>query len=289
MAFSTKLFRIVITNHYYKTQTRSDFEIQPLPSTKQWLDQRKVVVLNQIDGIELVWLSENYDNPLALFETKAQGITLSFVMTLKNNQVLNVSALEVGHLTGEVYRLHNGQSQQHLLHSGPFMSPSDLVATKQVKSYPTAPGWNVFAMIDIDLSIWLQQLSKANNSSLFTDLNQPYRINIQNRATFWRYYIVDTKKQLNKDIKVVSKLDSAYFGAAELSKDSPDLYCIASTTPIELYDQYDGFFSLCQPADTETTPGIKTLLEKLPFPTYDSLKKDGKNQKKYYNDIVVYV
>ena len=288
MAFSTKLFRIVITNHYYKTQTRSDFEIQPLPSTKKWLDQRKVVVLNQIDGIELVWLSENYDNPLALFATKAQGITLSFVMSLKNNHVLNVSELEVGHLTGQVYHLHNGQTQQHLLHNGPFMNPSDLVAIKQVQSYPTEPGWNVFAMIDIDLATWLQQLDK-DNSSLFADLNQPYRINIQNRATFWRYYIVDTQKQLNKGIKVVSKLDRSYFGAAELSTDNPDLYCIASTTPIELYDQYDAFFSLCKPDDSETTPGLKTLLEKLPFPTYDSLKKDRKNKKKYYNDIVVYV
>ena len=287
MAFSTKLFRVIISNNYYKSKSSDDFYIQPTKPTERWMKRRKVCILNHQDGIELLWLSENYDNPLELFQTKVDGVTLSFVMTLKNNQLLNLSNLEVGHPTGQVYYLHNlHNNNSNLLHSKDFISKLDLFDIKNIVHYPTQPGWNIFAIIDINCNEWFHQLSKST-SSLFAG-PKSYEIKIQNRSTFWRYYFIDTKKRLNGTIKILSKGDPSYFDKVKASKDLPNVYCIESINPIKLYDQYDWVFSLYE-IDKNGTKSDKILLEQLPYPTYDSLKKDKKNKKKHYSDIVVYV
>jgi len=287
MAFLTKIFKIVVSNSYYSSVTSNDFEIQPTHPTKNWLNQRKIRIINHSDGIELVWLSENYDNPLELLQKKANHVTASFVMTLKNSQVLNVSELEVGQPMGKVYYFHNKHNKEdQLLHPNSFISEVDLVDIAQVQSYPNEPGWDIFAIIDIEMSRWFADLSRHKHT-LFTPLTITYEIKIQNRATFWRYCVVDTQKQLNGKIKVESQGDVA-FEDVKFAKEPKDVYYIESTHPIPLYDRYDSFFSLCQ-IDKGETNDKKVLIEKLPYPTYDSLKKDKKNQKKYYSDIVVYV
>ncbi|WP_243018231.1 MULTISPECIES: hypothetical protein [Candidatus Cardinium] len=288
MAFTTKLFRIVVSNSYYKSNAiQNDFNIQPIRSTACWMAERKVRILDHPDGIELIWLSQGYDDPLALLKKKADGITLSFVMTLKNSQALNLAQLETGYSNGQVYYLYNGHaSNNHLLHSKAFMSESDLMKIQDVPHYPTEPGWNVFAMIDIDLTHCIHALSKQKNS-LFA---QPvtYRIKIQNRSTFWRYYLVDTKKRLSGSLTILSNGDDSYFSQVKPSTKFRDTYCAESTMPMELCDQYDRSFSLCV-FDKNSPKGETILLEKLPYPTYDSLKKDGTGKKKLYSDIVVYV
>ncbi|MGI2262171.1 hypothetical protein ACRRVA_02590 [Candidatus Cardinium hertigii] len=287
MAFATKLFRIAISNNYYKSNNvQNDFDIEPTFSTASWMVQRRVRMLRHSDGIELIWLSQDYDHPLELFKKKAEGIILSFMMILKNNQALNLSELDAGYPTGEVYYLSNRYGNSDLLHNKPFMSRSDLVKIREVKHYPTQPGCNVFAMIDIDLTHWVHLLSKQKEP-LFTK-TIVYKIKIQNRSTFWRYYLVDTKKRLNGLLTILSKEDGSYFTAVKASTEFPNTYCAESTMAMELCDQYDRSFSLCK-LDKSTEEHKTIVLEKLPYPTYDSLKKDKTNKKKLYSDIVVYV
>lgn len=289
MAFSTKLFRIAISNNYYKSNNvKNDFDIEPIPSASSWMEQRQVRMLRHSDGIGLVWLSQNYDNPMELLRKKADGVVLSFVMTLKNTQALNLSELEAGHPTGQVYYLHNRHNNSdNSLHSKPFVSTSDMVKIKELGHYPTQPGWNVFALIDIDLSHWMGKLSKQKNM-LFTGLNS-YKIKVQNRSTFWRYYLVDTKQQLNGTLKISTKgSDIAYFGAVKPATALPNTYYAESTAPIAFCDQYDHFFSLSK-FDKSGEKNEKILLERLPYPTYDAIRRDGSNKKKLYSDIVVYV
>ncbi|WP_419241499.1 hypothetical protein [Cardinium endosymbiont of Nabis limbatus] len=286
MAFTTKLFRIAISNDYYKSgNVQNDFAIQPTQSTAAWLTARRVRLLDHPDGIELIWLSQHYDDPLTLFQQKAEGITLSFVMTLKNSQALNLSELEAGYPTGAVYYLHNGHTHNnHSLHRKTFMSSADLVKIQEVVHYPTEPGWNVFAMIDIDLAHWAHALSKQKDSRCPAPVT--YAIKVKNRSTFWRYYVVDTKNQLNGPLGILSEGDPSYFSVVKASSELPNTYCAESTKPMELCDRYDRSFSLCKLGGTK---GETILIEKLPYPTYDSLKKDKSNTKKRYSDIVVYV
>ncbi|TDG95291.1 hypothetical protein CCPUN_05450 [Cardinium endosymbiont of Culicoides punctatus] len=288
MAFVTKLFRIMISNRYYQVHnSENDFDIIPLPSTSSWMTQHQIRMLHYADGIELVWLSQNYDHPLELFKKKANGVTLSFVMTLKNTQTLNLSELEAGHPTGQVYYLHNRHDHNdNLLHGNAFISPLDLVKIKEVAHYPTQPGWNVFAIIDMDLSYWMRQLSKQKDIGVHN-----YKIKIQNRSTFWRYYLVDTRNQLNGKCKILPKGDSNIFcfGAVKSSTELPNTYYATSTAPIAFCDKYDYFFSLATFDKSDTGKNEKILLEKLPYPTYDSIKRDKGDKKKLYSDIVVYV
>lgn len=286
MVFATKLFRIAISNHYYKSNNvRDDFDIEPTRSTGSWMAERRVRILRYSDGIALIWLSQDYDHPLELFKKKTDGITLSFVMTLKNSQALNLLELEVGYSTGQVYYLYNGHTHNHnWLHSKPFMGSADLVKIQEVAHYPTQPGWNVFAMIDIDLTHWSYTVSKQKDSRFVEPIT--YSIKIQNRSTFWRYHLVDTQKRLNGPLSILSKGDTAYFSPVKASTELPHTYCAESTMPIELCDQYDHSFSLCKLSGAK---GETILLEKLPYPTYDSLKKDKDDKKKLYSDIVVYV
>lgn len=283
MAFTTKLFRIVISNGYYKSnKPQNDFDIEPTKATASWMAARRVRLLGHPDGIELIWLSQDYDHPLALFKKKSAGITFSFVVTLKNSQLLNLAELEAGYSTGQVYYLHNGHTDHHLLHSKASMGKSDLVKIQDVPHYPTGPGWNVFAMIDIDLTRFVHALSDQKERTLVAPIT--YTIKIQNRATFWRYYFVDTNQQLGKALKILSKGDASYFGAVKALPECPNTYCVESTRPMELCDRYDRSFSLCTLGGAK---GETILLEKLPYPTYDALKKD--KGKKHYSDIVVYV
>lgn len=203
------------------------------------------------------------------------------MMILKNNQALNLSQLDAGYPTGEVYYLSNRYGNSDLLHNKPFMSRSDLVKIREVKHYPTQPGCNVFAMIDIDLTHWVHLLSKQKDP-LFTK-TIVYKIKIQNRSTFWRYYVVDTKKRLNGLLTILSKEDGSYFTAVKASTEFPNTYCAESTMAMELCDQYDRSFSLCK-LDKSTEEHTTIVLEKLPYPTYDSLKKDKTNKK---NSIVI--
>lgn len=280
MAFTTKLFRIVISNHYYKSNNvRNDFHIEPTRSTASWMAARRVRMLRHADGIELIWLSQDYDHPLELFKKKADGVTLSFVVTLKNSQALNFLELEIGYPIGQVYYLHNGHTHHHnWLHSAPFMSKSDLVKIQEVAHYPS--GGSPFAMIDIDLVRWIHALSKQKDDLCVEPIT--YEIKVQNRSTFWRYYLVDTQKRLSGPLSILSKGDASYFSEVKVSTEFPNTYCAESTMPMELCDQYDRSFSLLGGAKGETI-----LLEKLPYPAYDSLKKD--KEKKRYSDIVVYV
>ena len=284
MAFATKLFRIVVSNSYYKSNNvQNDFDIEPIQATASWMAARRVRILRHSDGIELIWLSQDYDHPLELFKKKADGITLSFVMTLKNSQTLNLAELEAGYPTGQVYYLYNGHTDHNnLLHSKAFMGKSDLVKIQEVPHYPTGPGWNVFAMIDIDLTHWIHALQKDSRSVAPIT----YTVRIQNRSTFWRYYLVDTQKRLNGTLGILSQGDASYFSEVKPSTKFPNTYCAESTIPMELCDQYDRSFSLCR-LDKSVAKNETILLEKLPYPTYDSLKKD--NKKKLYSDIVVYV
>ncbi len=287
MAFTTKLFRIAISNDYYKSDhVRNDFDIEPTHATASWMAARRVrMLLCAADGIALIWLSQDYDHPLELFKKKADGITLSFVMTLKNTQVLNRSELEAGYATGQVYYLHNAHPHHNnWLHSQPFMGKADLVKIQEVVHYPTEPGWNVFAIIDIDLTHWMHTLSKQKNDLFAEPI--VYKIKVRNRSTFWRYYVVDNKKRLSGPLRILSKGDASYFTEIKASTEFPNTYFAESTKPIELCDQYDRSFSLCK---LDKSGSETILLEKLPYPTYDSLKKDRADQKKRYSDIVVYV
>ncbi|WP_123663564.1 hypothetical protein [Candidatus Cardinium hertigii] len=289
MALYTKLFRIVIANSYYKSANiGNDFDIEPTPSTGSWMVQRKVRMLRHSDGIELIWFSENYDNPLALFKKKVEGVTISFIMSLKNSQALNRLELETGYPTGQVYYLHNrhDNNSNHLLHSKAFMGAADLVKISAVDHYPTHPGWDVFAMIDINLDLWLAKLSNPANNQLAA--YSTYKIRIQNRSTFWRYYLIDTAKRLQGTLSILSKGDPSYFGEVKASTEFPNTYCAESTMPMALCDQYDHYFSLSE-IDKSGEKNTKILLEMLPYPTHDSLKKDKSNKKKLYSDIVVYV
>ena len=285
MAFTTKLFRIAISNHYYKSNNaQNDFDIVPTRSTASWMAARRVRMLHHSYGIELIWLSQDYDDPLALFKRKAEGITLSFVMTLKNGALFNLLELEPGHSTGQVYYLHNGHTHDpNCLHSKAFMSSADLAKIQEVVHYPTEPGWNVFAIIDIELTHWMDALSKQKNSPVVPPI--VYTIKMKNRATFWRYYVVDTKKQFDGALAILSKGDASYFSQVKASTESPHTYWAESTMPMELCDRYDRSFSLCKLGGAKG----ETILEKLPYPSYDSLKQDKRNTKKRYSDIVVYV
>ncbi|TSJ80971.1 MAG: hypothetical protein NMK33_00275 [Candidatus Cardinium sp.] len=284
MAFITKLFRIAISNHYYKSNNaRNDFDIAPTRSTASWMAARKVRILPHSDGIELIWLSQDYDDPLTLFKKKAEGITLSFVMTLKSGWLLNLLELEAAYPTGQVYYLYNGRTHDpNCLHSKTFMGSADLAGIQDVVHYPTEPGWNVFAIIDIDLTHWIDALQKGS----LVGAPIVYKINIKNRATFWRYYVVDTKKQLSGALGILSKGDASYFSQVKACTELSDTYCAESTMPMELCDQYDRSFSLCKLGGAK---GETILLERLPYPSYDSLKQDKRNTKKHYSDIVVYV
>ncbi|WP_342265094.1 hypothetical protein [Cardinium endosymbiont of Philonthus spinipes] len=286
MAFTTKLFRITISNNYYKSNNAcNDFDIEPTRSTASWMAARRVRMLRHLDGIELIWLSQDYDHPLELFQKKADGITLSFVMTLKNSQALNLLELESGYSTGQVYHLYNWHAHHHnWLHSKPFMGSVDLVKIEEVAHYPTGPGGNVFALIDIDLNHLGQAISKQKEPLFVEPIT--YTIKVQNRSTFWRYYLVDTNKRLGGSLGILSKGDASYFGKVKVSTEFPNTYCAESTMPMELCDQYDRSFSLCKLGGEK---GATILLEKLPYPTFDSLKKDKVNKKKHYSDIVVYV
>lgn len=288
MAFTTKLFQIVISNNYYKSNNAgNDFGIVPAPSTVYWMEQRRVRMLYHSDGIELIWLSQNYDNPLELFKKKTDGIILSFVMMLKNNQALNFLELEAGHPTGQVYYLHNRHTNNNdLLHCQDFMSASDLVKIQEVVHYPTQPGWDVFGLIDIDLSHWANKLSRQENRLL--EGFPIYKIKVQNRATFWRYYLVGTKQRLSGTLRILAQGDPTCFSSVKVAREFPNAYCAESITPLKLCDQYDHFFSLCK-LDKSEEKKETVLLDKLPYPMPDSLKKDKTNKKKFYSDIVVYV
>lgn len=89
-------------------------------------------------------------------------------------------------------------------------------------------------------------------------------------------------------LTILSKEDGSYFTAVKASTEFPNTYCAESTMAMELCDQYDRSFSLCK-LDKSTEEHTTIVLEKLPYPTYDSLKKDKTNKKKLYSDIVVYV
>lgn len=287
MPFITKLFRIVVSNGYYKSHSdlRNDFDIEPTALTASWMAQRGIRILDRPDGIELVWLSQGYDTPLELFKKKSEGVVLSFVMVLKNSRTLNLSDLESGYATGETYYLHNGYPN-NLMHSKASITKSDLVKVKDLPHYPTHPGPHVFALIDVDFSHWTRNVNKQKTNLFFDPVT--YKIKIQNRATFWRYYLVDTKKRLNGVLQILSKGNDSYFTDVKVWDETPNTYCAESTMPIDLYDTYDHSFSLCS-LDTSVAKNEITILEKLPYPTYDSLKKDGSNKKKLYSDIVVYV
>ncbi len=290
MAFATKLFRIVVSNRYYKLKEQggADFDIQPIKASEAWMQHRNIRMLQHPDGIELVWLSELYDDPLALLKAKTEGITLSFVVTAKNGQLFNHSEIEVGYSKAKAYYFHNRHKHgSNLLHHDSFVNPLDLVDVHKIASYPTEPGWNVFGIIDIDCASWIAQCEK-NNNTLFADVT-PYEIKLKNRSTFWRYYVIDTGKQLKLPIKVVASGEhTSCFGEAQASVETPGAYCIESIKPIELCDQYDFFFSLCT-VDKSKTKQEKVEIEKLPCPAYDSLRQDKSNHQKNYSDIVVYV
>jgi hypothetical protein len=290
MAFATKLFRIVVSNCYYKLKEQggADFNIQPIKASETWMKHRKMRMLQHPDGIELVWLSELYDDPLALLKSKTEGITLSFVLTAKNGRLFNHSEVEVGYPKAKSYYFHNRHKHgSNLLHHDSFVSQSDLLDVHKIASYPTEPGWNVFGIIDIDLASWITQCEK-NNKSFSADAI-PYEIKLKNRSTFWRYHVIDTKKQLKLPIKVVaSGEDTSCFGEARASVETAGTYCIESTKPIGLYDRYDFFFSLCT-VDKSKTKQEKVAIEKLPCPAHDSLRQDKSNHQKNYSDIVVYI
>ena len=290
MAFSTKLFRIVITNQYYKTDhVGDDFDIEPTVSTACWMEQRKIRLLNRAGGVELIWLSQHYDNPLELFKKKAAGVTLSFVMQLKNNKILNLSELEVGYATGQVYYLHNRRSNgSNILHGKAVMGISDLVKRQELAQNVSTPGKDVFAIIDIDLAHWMKQMAQQKNNELFSGF-MTYGIKIQNRSTFWRYYLIDQQKRFNGILAIARQEEPSYFGQVVSSPTWPNTYCAESTVPIALYDQYDHIFSLHQLAPSGQGAHPTILLDKLPYPTSESLKKDKVNKKKLYSDIVVYV
>lgn len=74
MAFATKLFRIAISNNYYKSNNvQNDFDIEPTFSTASWMVQRRVRMLRHSDGMELIWLSQDYDHPLELFKKRQRA------------------------------------------------------------------------------------------------------------------------------------------------------------------------------------------------------------------------
>ena len=289
MAFILNIFSITILNNFYKSKSSKDFEIVPTLNTQKWFNKQKVRVVKQPNTISLIWLAENYDNPLDTFQQKTQEVTWSFIMTLNNKTMFNLFDLETGYTTKQVYYFHNRHKHdQKTLHQDEYVSPMDLVNISDVTNYPKTLGFDVFAIIDIDLAQWakMEQQANQNTRSLLTPY--PYEIHIQSRPTFWRYHFIDSHKKLNKTIKILDQDGISYFNEAKVSTDNPTMYSIEAHQPIRFCDQYDYYFSLYK-SDTDEDTKEKILLEHLPYPKYDSIKQDKHNKKIYYSDIVVHI
>ncbi|MDD9139975.1 MAG: hypothetical protein NQ127_03575 [Candidatus Cardinium sp.] len=277
-----KIFQIVFINSYYKSHDLGhDFSIQPTASTISWMAKRNIRLLRYGSRIVLVWLVQHYDDPLELFKKKVEGLTISFIVTLQNSQLLNLSELEIGHPTGTVYYLHNRHPHKdHLLHSKTFIGATDLLEVQALAHEAlTQPGNAVWGMIDIDFSYWSAAVFKQQ------DLPITYTIQVKNRATFWRYYFVDMTQQLKGELSVVASGTSASFAAVQHVPERLHTYWTESKAPIELYDHYAHSFALCKRDKKNET----IVVEKLPYPTPGTLTRGGSNKKKLYSDIVVYV
>lgn len=284
--FSIKLFQIVITNSYYTLpHDNKDFEIKPTLSSSHWLEQRNMRLLYHTDGIALAWCTQCYDDPLTLLQKKIEGVTLSFIILLQNSQLLNVSVLESTYAKNQCYHLHNRHKHNYgSLHSNSELSHRDLVQIDTLKQ--DLPGQHIFGIVDIDLSYWLNNLPKALNiaSAALTT----YYIKIKNRSTIWRYHLIDTTKRLNGTLKIVCQGNPSYFGEVKGSTQWPGSYYAESTEPMAFYDRYDRIFSLYK-WDKGEEKQTTALREHLPYPNTNALKRDGKDKKKLYSDIVVYV
>lgn len=284
MAFILNIFRINILNSFYKSQTiKDDFDIIPTKQTKRWFEDRKLRLVRQPNSIDVIWLADNYDNPLQVFKEKAKDVTLSFIMALNNKKMFNLFDLESGYATNQVYYFHNHQDhRKNLLHKSTYVSHTDLVDIKEINTYPEELGGDILAVIDIDLNRWA-----ALDHKQYSILEPyQYQIHIQSRSTIWRYCFVDPQQKLNTMIKILDKNGTSHFKNVKIAKDDPITYTIESTKPMQFHDRYEHIFSLYQGDNSNME--AKKVLKELPYPSFNDIKKD-KNNKKYYSDIVIQI
>ena len=280
MTFAHKIFNINIYNTYYSRGACNDFTVAPDEATQQWMRRYRMKLLTRPATFELIWLTAGFTNPLQLFREKMYERQLSFHLALKNPHSISYSSLSID--KARTYYFSNKYGST-LLHPQEYVTEDDKVDIRPLTMHYHKIEHTYFGKIDI-------QLNALCKSPHFIEEKLPvkYAIHIKAKETMLRYHFVDKENRINDTTKVVFNNNDTYFEfkrRKEQGGSHTKVY--ESTKPLALTDKPQNFLSLRNYDKNTLTVPAEILLEKLPWPSANTLKKDTEN--KLYSDIVINV
>ncbi|MCG8339816.1 MAG: hypothetical protein MI674_00860 [Cytophagales bacterium] len=283
MAFSLKLFKINFYNTYYKEGVCHDFSLIPAEESQQWMERYRMKLVAQPGYFEVCWLTANLTAPLQCLQTKIAEKKLTFFLILKNPYLVNFSALNINQEEAKTYYFHNLRDPASL-QGEEYVSDADKIPINKVNNYPTKPGKAIFGIVDI----YLEQWWKAHKG-VEEKLPVNYNIRFKARETTWRYCVIDTKQRFKNFMKIVGGQKDNHFTTRTMTNGRGEkMHVFESTKPLPWVDKPDHFFSLEIDKAEDRSSQKKLLIETLPPPAVDSLKREvqGKN---FYSEIFIYV
>ena len=283
MAFSLKLFKINFYNTYYKEGVCHDFSLIPAEESQQWMERYRMKLVAQPGCFEICWLTANLTKPLQCLQAKIAEKKLTFFLILKNPYLVNFSAVNIDKEEAKTYYFHNLRDPASLQGEA-YVSDADKIPINKVSNYPTQPGKAIFGIVDIYLEQWWNV-----HGGVEEKLPIPYNIRFKARETTWRYCVVDVQQRFRNLMTIVGKEQDHHFTTRTMKNVRGEkMRVFESTQPLPLVDQPDHFFSLQTHKAEDPSSQKKVLIETLPTPPADSLKRavQGEN---FYSEIYVYV
>ncbi|OCX53142.1 hypothetical protein BEL04_02165 [Mucilaginibacter sp. PPCGB 2223] len=201
-----------------------------------------------------------------------EGLTLQFVLVLKDNLFFNYTADVPEQLSTSVYYLGNrANTAGAVLHAGDFVSAKDIVAVADLKQYFFV---KPFAILELVLA---------------PDLQSECFIRFQSRATYWRYILMSGHLQQLNSPAIIDGEGGSEFGEP-LSVTLPgnkEVKAFVSGSQMQLSQYPAKTFQLAENYQ-EGSLKYKVIIRALPQPDISAISKIPNHNSTNISDIFIY-
>jgi|GEM_PF-1576957 len=264
MSHYRQLFDLQIHHRYFAHGTGGDMDVVPTEATRRLLQATGLLWRSAPGSLGVLFNSDDTDTLISRIKDSSEELKLCFCLVSRDPAFSCYSDLQPAG-DDSVYCFNNWTHQPNadgvtLLHSGDHVSSSDLVQRDSM----LAQGY--FSSDTLRNPLCLTLIIDIDNSFLDKGrglvCNQ-YRLDINARKTYWKYYLLHGFADRDLIIKHQSNNGETAFvdEGRQVLSNNQSARVFRTESPLQLQDRYGWQFQLRERTDT----GEKILLKRLPL------------------------
>jgi len=278
-----KLFEIEFKHNYYPTQklASSDFNIVATRETNKIIGNYRLILKQFENKIEIIQECDKKEKSIeALIEIDSE-LVLEFIIGQSNKNFFNFTDIRFPTMRKEMFYFSNKKKnkvlEEGILTQDKSVSDSDIISISELGLPKEQSTSGIIGLIRI-------HINKFVNKPIQTKEPLKYTVNFEERKIYWQYNVLE-KYNTTNNVTIIDEENKIKFKEAKDNDSKAKIFISEKKIPMKKVNK--------QKIKLITTNGkknfIKTLYEKLPYPTMRDITIHEKIENEYVAVVTVYV